>query len=56
MIRDMIGFYPYEHALNRIRDEIIAGKGLAESMQQFKIFDKRLIALTRVGEEVNRIG
>lgn len=56
MIRDMIGFYPYEHALNRVKDDIIAGKGLAESMQQFKIFDKRLIALTRVGEEVNKIG
>jgi type IV pilus assembly protein PilC len=56
MIRNMIGFYPYEHALDKIKDDIIAGKSLADSMQQFSIFDRRLVSLTRVGEEVNKIG
>ncbi|MDX9928257.1 MAG: type II secretion system F family protein [Bacteroidales bacterium] len=56
MIRNMIGFYPYEQALDKIKDDIIAGKSLADSMQQFSIFDRRLVSLTRVGEEVNKIG
>lgn len=39
----------------QVEIDILDGKLLHESMQQFPIFDKRVVALTRVGEEVNQL-
>lgn len=51
----MIRFYPLEIALEAIRADILKGKSLHKSMEAFSIFPKRLIALIKVGEEVNRL-
>jgi type IV pilus assembly protein PilC len=52
---NMISFYPYEKAMAKIEQDILYGKLLHQSMAQFTIFDKRLLALTKVGEEVNQL-
>ena len=51
----MIGFYPFEKALEKIDQDILHGKDLHQSMKQFALFDKRMISLIRVAEEVNQL-
>ena len=51
----MINFYPYQRALSIIEDDILHGKALYKSMEQFNIFDKRTIALTKIAEEINQL-
>lgn len=55
LVRNMIGFYPIEVALESIDREVMRGKSLNESMKKFKIFDKRIVTLVRVAEEVNEL-
>ncbi len=55
LTRDMIQFYPFEKALIKIEDDILHGKLLNQSMAQFRIFDRRVVSLTRVAEEVNQL-
>jgi type IV pilus assembly protein PilC len=55
LVKEMLHFYPYEQALGIIEMDILNGKLLSESMIQFEIFDKRIVALTRVAEEVNQL-
>ena len=51
----MIGFYPFEQALITIENDVLHGMLLNQSMQQFQVFDKRMLALTRIAEEVNQL-
>jgi type IV pilus assembly protein PilC len=55
LVRNMISFYPYEVALKQIEQDILHGKTLHECMADYSIFDKRIIALTKVAEEVNQL-
>jgi type IV pilus assembly protein PilC len=55
LIRNMIGFYPFEQALITIENDVLHGMLLNQSMQQFQVFDKRMLALTRIAEEVNQL-
>ncbi len=55
LMKKMIGFYPLEIALGEIEKDITNGMLLHESMKKFKIFDKRMISLIRVAEEVNKL-
>jgi type IV pilus assembly protein PilC len=53
--RKMIGFYPIEKALETIEQDVLHGKPLHISMKQFLIFDRRIISLIKVAEEVNQL-
>jgi type IV pilus assembly protein PilC len=55
LVRQMIGFYPYEIALGKIAEDILKGKHLYESMAKFKIFELKLVTLIKVAEEVNQL-
>ncbi|MBI4646418.1 MAG: type II secretion system F family protein [Bacteroidia bacterium] len=55
LVKNMLGFYPFEIALEKISTDIINGKPLFLSMKEFTIFDNRLISLVRVAEEVNQL-
>ncbi len=55
LLKKMIGFYPIEISLNKIEDDLLHGKSLHESMATFKIYDKRMISLIKVAEEVNQL-
>ena len=52
----MIRYYPIEHALGEIELLLINGHTLHESMSRYNIFDKKLVAMTKVGEESSRLG
>jgi len=55
LVRQMIGFYPFERALEAIEKGILRGDPLHKGMQKSKLFDARIISLTRVAEEVNQL-
>ena len=55
MIRQMIGFYPLEIALSDIKEKLTQGIALSETMYSYSIFDKKMIAMTKVAEEVNKL-
>lgn len=55
LVRNMIVFYPYVKALEVIEHDIMKGKHLYESMAKFSLFDKRVISLIKVAEEVNQL-
>lgn len=55
LLREMVSFYPIEHSLAFIEQEILKGYSLSHAMQSFPVYDRRMITLLRVGEEVNQL-
>jgi type IV pilus assembly protein PilC len=55
LCRQMIGYYPIASSLQKVEDDIMKGKSLHESLQQFKIYPSKLIQLIKVGEETNQL-
>ena len=53
LVRNMIEYYPIEHALETVEKDVLAGKTLNESLSQHTIFPQKLTALIKVSEEVN---
>ena len=51
----MIGFYPLEHSLDKIQNDILKGKALHQSLSTFRIYPRRMVALIKVGEESGRL-
>ena len=51
----MVNFYPIESSLSVIESNVLSGASLHESMTLHSIFPKKMIALTKVGEEVNQM-
>jgi type IV pilus assembly protein PilC len=56
MVKKMIGFYPFSEAIGNVQQYIIKGKHMYEGMEREPVFERQLISLTRVGEEVNKVG
>lgn len=55
LVEEMIGFYPIEHALQEVKQGIRKGDSLHIGMSRFPIFDKRMISLTKIAEEINQL-
>jgi type IV pilus assembly protein PilC len=55
LVRSMIDFYPIEEALDEMSADILKGKSLHEGMAKFPFFDRRMVSLVRVSEEVNSL-
>ena len=55
LVKKMIGFYPIENALENIESEILKGRLLHQSMSAHDVFDKRMVTLVRVAEEINQL-
>lgn len=55
LVEKMIDFYPIEVALVTIRKDITKGMSLHESMKKFPFFEKRMVSLIKVAEEVNQL-
>jgi len=55
LIKNMISFYPYQQALTIIENDVLHGMALYKSMEQFPIFDKRTVTLTKIAEEINQL-
>lgn len=55
LVEKIIGFYPYEQALSEIREGILKGNYLFQTMEKYPIFDRKMVALVKVAEEVNKM-
>ncbi|GAB3909929.1 type II secretion system F family protein [Mucilaginibacter boryungensis] len=55
LIRQMIRFYPLETSLKHVEEDIMKGKALYQSLQQFDIYPAKMIQLVKVGEETNQM-
>lgn len=55
MVRQMIGFYPIEQSLYRVKEGIMKGMPLHEVMKEFPIYNSRMISLIKVAAEVNQL-
>jgi type IV pilus assembly protein PilC len=55
LVKKMIDYYPIQTALTVVEDDIMHGKLLNESMRAFPIFPKKMTALIKVAEEVNKL-
>lgn len=55
MIGKMIRFYPLEQSLIRIEADILQGKSLYKSLEGDSIFDKQIVTLIKVSEEVGQL-
>lgn len=55
LIRQMINYYPIESSLQKVEDDIMNGKTLHESLQQFNVYPSKMIQLVKVGEETNQL-
>ncbi len=53
LVKNMIGYYPIEHALDTVKKDVYSGKLLNESLAEHTIFPKKLVSLIKVSEEVN---
>lgn len=53
LVKNMIGYYPIEFALESVKKDVYAGKQLHESLAEHTIFPKKLVSLIKVSEEVN---
>lgn len=55
LVQKMVGFYPIEASLEIIREDVMKGQSLHTSLSKFKIYNKRMISLIKVAEEVNQL-
>jgi type IV pilus assembly protein PilC len=55
LVKKMVGFYPIEHSLAIIQNAILSGEPLYESMSKYSIYNKRMLSLIKVAEEVNQL-
>ncbi|MES2288085.1 MAG: type II secretion system F family protein [Bacteroidota bacterium] len=55
LVKKMVGFYPIEVSLETIQEDILKGQPLHLSLAKFKIYNRRMISLIRVAEEVNQL-
>lgn len=54
LVKQMINFYPLQHALEVVEQNILKGQSLSESLSKHKLFDDKMIALVKVAEETNQ--
>jgi len=55
LCRQMISYYPIESSLQKVEDDILKGKSLHQSLQQFPVYPSKMIQLIKVGEETNQL-
>ncbi|MCD4665833.1 MAG: type II secretion system F family protein [Bacteroidales bacterium] len=55
LMQKMITFYPITISLKKIENDLLHGSHIYESMAKFDIYEKRMISLVKVAEEVNQL-
>lgn len=56
MVKKMIGFLHLEKIIEGIERDLVQGKSLHMAMSAYKLYDHQMLALIKVGEEVNQLG
>jgi type IV pilus assembly protein PilC len=55
LVKQMIDFYPIEKAMEEIESKLINGATLHSCLAAYPVFDKKMVYLIKVGEEVNKV-
>ncbi len=55
LVEEMISFYPLEHAMQEIKQDILKGESFHEGLAKFPIFDRRTVSLVKIAEEINKL-
>lgn len=55
LVREMIEFYPINISLLTVEKDLYAGVPLYESFKKSSFYDPKMLALIKVGEEVNKL-
>lgn len=51
----MIGFYPIEVAIEDIKDNITRGVSLSDCLKKHSVFEKKMVSMIEVAEQVNQL-
>lgn len=55
LIHQMITFYPIQATLDKIKTDILNGDPLHTSMSKHAVYNRKLVSMVKVGEEVNKL-
>ncbi|MDZ7743554.1 MAG: type II secretion system F family protein [Bacteroidota bacterium] len=55
LVRRIVPYYPIRDSLKEIEADVMQGRSLFTSMQNYSVYDKKIISLIKVGEEVNQL-
>ncbi|MBS1635863.1 MAG: type II secretion system F family protein [Bacteroidetes bacterium] len=55
LTKNMLSFYPIEETIGPITEQIMKGKPFYVCLQQFPIYNHRMVSLIKVAEEVNQL-
>lgn len=55
LIDQMVTFYPIQVTLHPIVQDILNGESLHTSMAKYSIYNRKMVSLIKVGEEVNKL-
>ena len=55
LTKQMINFYPLETALEHVKNDIIKGKTLHESLTKHAVFDTKMTSMIEVAEQINQL-
>ena len=51
----MIGYYPIETTLPKIRKDIMQGVSFGEALQKHKFYNHKLVSMVKVAEQINEL-
>ena len=51
----MMSFYPIEVAIEIVKEDITKGMSLHESLKKHKVFEKKMVSMVEVAEQVNQL-
>lgn len=51
----MIGFYPIEKSIETIKSDITKGISLSESLKRHSVYEKKMVSMIEVAEQVNEL-
>ncbi len=55
LTKGMVDFYPIASAIDEIEAEVTRGIPLSQCLAKYPVFDKKMLALVKVGEEANQL-
>lgn len=51
----MISFYPIENSINQIKEDIVRGALLSESLKKHTVFENKMVSMIEIAEQVNQL-
>lgn len=55
MVKLMIGYYPIENSIDKVKQDVIRGANFADAMKSFPVYESKLISMVEVAEKINQL-